>query len=251
MAWKKDLQKLKASLGAEDAAPAKPAPPPKAKPQEFRPLAEEDAVFLSAMGHRPARPKAVPLEPAPAAEAPAPPPPPPQDPGADFTAAMGDLKGLVALPERGPGAAKPRPAQPAKPEPTPRAAAPVPPPAPTPAPQPAPEPAPAPAQAQPVQINLAAGMAIEVDGALDLKGHGRGDAEERLKERILDGQALGWRSLHVVLGTSEDLRAMLLDVLRGPSGARVSRYAQAPIPMGGSQAWILYFRGLGNPGEGA
>jgi len=42
----------------------------------------------------------------------------------------------------------------------------------------------------PVQINLAAGMAIEVDGVLDLRGHARSDGEERLKERILDGYAL-------------------------------------------------------------
>ncbi|HLO67704.1 MAG TPA: hypothetical protein VK188_11835, partial [Holophaga sp.] len=103
----------------------------------------------------------------------------------------------------------------------------------------------------PVQINLAAGMAIDVDGALDLKGHGRGDAEERLKERILDGQALGWRSLHVTLGPDPELRDMLLDLLRGAAGTRVSRYAQAPIPMGGSQAWILYFRGPGSSPEGA
>jgi DNA-nicking Smr family endonuclease len=101
-----------------------------------------------------------------------------------------------------------------------------------------------------VQINLAAGMAIEVDAALDLKGHGRNDAEERLKERVLDAQALAWRSLQVILGPSEELRQMLLDLLKSPTGARIARYAQAPIPMGGSQAWILYFRTQLPPSDG-
>jgi hypothetical protein len=85
-------------------------------------------------------------------------------------------------------------------------------------------------------------MAIEVDGHLDLKGHERVDAQERLKERLLDGYALGWRTLHVHLGPSQDLRDMLLDLLASPEGRCLSRYAQAPIPMGGAQAWILYFR---------
>jgi len=118
-------------------------------------------------------------------------------------------------------------------------------------PAPAP-PAPAPSVPDPavlpqVQIHLAAGMAIVVDGSLDLKGHARSDAEERLKERILDGYALGWRTLHVVVGTSADLRQMVLDLLMSPAGRCVARYAQAPVPMGGAQAWILYFRGPGTP----
>ena len=252
MAWKKDLQKLKQSLVAEDPLPGKPAPPPKPKPTEFKPFEEEDAVFLSAMGHRPQAKAPVPAPPKdlpapPPAGAPAPPvvtPPPPPAPAAtEFASAMGDLKGLVAFQ---PPAVRRPPKLPAPVPVPPPAPAPLPPPAPEPvAAAPVPEPAPEPQTLQPVQINLAAGMAIEVDGALDLKGHGRNDAEERLKERILDGHALGWRSLHVILGTSEELRQMLQEVLKGPSGARVARFAQAPIPMGGSQAWILYFR---NPG---
>jgi DNA-nicking Smr family endonuclease len=122
-------------------------------------------------------------------------------------------------------------------------------PTPAPAPDPAgapeaalPEPVPGPAAPPQALIQLAAGMAVVVDGSLDLKGHGRGDAEERLKERLLDGFALGWRTLHVVVGTSPELRQMVLDLLASPAGRCVARYAQAPVPMGGPQAWILYFR---------
>lgn len=242
MVWKKDLEKLKKSLAAEDPAPSK-APPPKPKPTEFKPMEEEDAVFLSAMGKRPkaATPSILPGTAIAPPAAPAPPPPP----ALDFASAMGELKGMVALTPAGlpvkpaaPPAAKPP--EPPAPAPAPVKAAAVP------APE-APEPPADPQLLLPVQINLAAGMAIDVDGALDLKGHGRNDAEERLKERILDGYALGWRSLHVLLGPAEDLRSMLLDLV-GRS-QRIARYAQAPIPMGGSQAWILYFRNPGPPAE--
>lgn len=252
MAWKKDLEKIKKALEPE------PSPPPKApvrpKPAESRPLAEEDAVFLSAMGHR-SRPAA----PAPLPSAAPPPRPAPSAAGpseGEFAAAMGDLKGLVALRSKDPGTSRPAPeqgapAEPAAKAPDPRelpvpearaAQAPQAPAAPVPEARPPAVREAAPDPALPAQINLAAGMAIDVDGVLDLKGHSRSDAEERLKERILDGHALGWRSLHVVLGPSEDLRLMLLDLVKGASAPHLSRYAQAPIPMGGSQAWILYFR---------
>ncbi len=92
----------------------------------------------------------------------------------------------------------------------------------------------------PLLIQLAAGMAIEVDGALDLKGHSVSDAKERLRERIADGLAVGWRTLHVVLGPSEALKQGFLAFLASPAAASVQRYAQAPVPMGGPQAWILY-----------
>ncbi|BDU74553.1 Smr/MutS family protein [Mesoterricola silvestris] len=237
MVWKKDLEKLKKSL-AEDPAPPK-APPPKPKPTEFKPMEEEDAVFLSAMGKRP-RPAACPA--APAAPAPAAPPPPPE-PAQDFAAAMGELKGMVAMPA---SVLAPKAAPRVEPRPEPRPE--PPPPAPKPPEPPAPEPPPSePQSLLPVQINLAAGMAIDVDGTLDLKGHGRNDAQERLKERILDGHALGWRTLHVILGPAEDLRSMFLDQVGG--SARIARYAQAPIPMGGSQAWIIYFRSAGTSSE--
>jgi DNA-nicking Smr family endonuclease len=124
---------------------------------------------------------------------------------------------------------------------------PPPPPPPEPVAVAAPEPKEAPTAPPQVQIQLAAGMAIVVDGSLDLKGHARSDAEERLKERILDGYALGWRTLHVVVGSSAELRQMVLDLLMSPAGRCVARYAQAPVPMGGAQAWILYFRGPGTP----
>jgi len=244
MPWKKDLAKLKQDLGKEEGLPAKSSPPPKAKPAHpvSQSIEEEDNIFLNAMGLR-----AKPAERQPSAAA-APPSPAPLKPApapaagkVEFSAAMGDLKGMKPL--------KPAPVQekaapkvpPASPEPPPPA---VPDPAPAPVPedvQPVPEPAPqagalAPTQAE---IHLAAGMAIVVDGSLDLKGHAR------LKERLLDGYALGWRTLHVVVGPSEELRAMVLDLLKSPAGRCIARYAQAPVPMGGAQAWILYFHGPG------
>ena len=280
MVWKKDLEKLKRSLGAEELNnPPKPVPKPKPKPAEAQPMEDEDRMFLSAMGHRP-RPAATPSVPAAAAPDPAEasqpargvrplpaqasqplrlpqdtrpgegpdlaswPLPPEENPGAEFSSAMGGLKGIVALRSLEPGQLAKAPAplpRPSRPQP----AVEVPPPAAPPkeeAPVQVEPPPEEPAPAQAVQINLAAGMAIDVDAALDLKGHGRNDAEERLKERILDAQVLAWRSLHVILGPSEDLRQMLLDILKSPSGTRIARFAQAPIPMGGSQAWILYFK---------
>lgn len=256
MAWKKDLEKLKKTMDPE--APPPPKAPVRPKPAESRPLEEEDAVFLSAMGHRP-RPSGP--GPLPAATPPARASAPPAAPAeAEFAAAMGDLKGVVTLRSQEPGAARTTqqgaPGGPSAPKPAPQAVAAPAPPEPRPEagpeakaplapPPPAKEahaPSPATEPAQPVQINLAAGMAIDVDGTLDLKGHSRSDAEERLKERILDGHALGWRSLQVILGPSEELRSMLLELVKGVSAPHIARYAQAPIPMGGTQAWILYFR---------
>jgi hypothetical protein len=126
-------------------------------------------------------------------------------------------------------------------------------PAPAPAAQPAAEtPAPAvvrtaaPAKAAapalaPALIQLAAGMAIEVDGTLDLRGHSRADLLERLKERLLDAQVLGWRTLHLVLGPAPEPRETLLAFILSGEARVVTRYAQAPVPMGGQHAWILYF----------
>lgn len=84
-------------------------------------------------------------------------------------------------------------------------------------------------------------MAIEVDGLLDLRGHTLGDALERLKDRLEDGLILGWHSLQVTLGTDPILHDGLLDLLASGQIPMVGRYAQAPVPMGGSQAWLLYF----------
>ena len=250
MPWKKDLAKLKQDLKQEDPAPPKAPPPPKtAVPTPVSmSIEEEDAIFLSAMGLRP-QPRT--------GEAPAPQAPPPalvraepvQPAGTQeaFSSAMGDLRGMKPLaksplerkPEarpKAPAAALPSPATepPAKPEPKLE-----------PKPEPRPEPEPVPHlenRAGAREIHLAAGMAVEVDGVLDLRGHARSDGEERLKERILDGYALGWRTLHVTLGPDPELREMVLALLSSPAGRYVSRYAQAPIPMGGAQSWILYFR---------
>ena len=95
-------------------------------------------------------------------------------------------------------------------------------------------------QSGPVLMHLAAGMAIEVDGALDLRRHSLNDAKERLKERIRDGVALRWRTLLVTLGPHEALKQGFLAFLTTPQAQSISRYAQAPIPMGGAQAWVLY-----------
>jgi DNA-nicking Smr family endonuclease len=260
MTWKKDLAKLKQELGNEDLPAAKAAPPP--KPREGQPaprsMEEEDSVFLSAMGvrSRPARPDpgaAALREEPPATLEPAAPPP---SSSTEFSSALGDLKGVKPL---GTGRARVLPSAPKAPVAAPAALAQAPPPVPGPAavapapsdPEPpAPEapvstPGPVPAVPPQVQIHLAAGMALVVDGSLDLKGHARSDAEERLKERILDGYALGWRTLHVLVGSSPELRQVVLDLLASPAGSCVARFAQAPIPMGGTQAWILYFRSPG------
>lgn len=250
MVWKQDLAKLKQQLGEEEpkAPPPKALPKPAPKPSGPKDLDDEDAVFLAAMGHRPAPPvrRATPeaVE-APPSPAPAPPPPP-----ETFEAALGDLKGLkpligtpiLAAPPRARTLETPPPAPPPPaPEPPPPPAATAPP-APPAAPEPAAQPGPAPeAPALPVRFQLAAGMALEVDGVLDLRGHCRSDAVERLKDRLEDGSVLGWRSLQVILGPAPELHEALLELLNGGQVPMVSRYAQAPVPMGGNQAWLLYF----------
>lgn len=94
---------------------------------------------------------------------------------------------------------------------------------------------------QPTLIHLAAGMAVDVDGTLDLRGHSHVDALERLRERIQDGLFLGWRTFHVTLGSSDELRTAFLNYIQSEEASVLTRYAQAPIPMGGAQAWILYY----------
>lgn len=240
MVWKQDLAKLKQQLNLKPEA----GPPPKPKPQpqaESRPIHEEDNMFLAAMGVKTPRPaRSVPAQ-APPVEALAPDAAAPEE---DFGSAMSALKGMKALAtgplsQAAPAARSPKPGTPvptAKAEPSPAHVV--------------SEPAPVetvpdvPALAEfmgPRQIHLAAGMAVEVDGSLDLRAHSVVDGMERLKERMQDAQALGWRTLLVHLGEAEDLRDAFLDLLRGAPGRTVARYAQAPIPMGGGQAWILYF----------
>ncbi len=261
MAWKQDLAKLKQQLKPEEPVSPAPKPPPKPAPKPQGPgtLVDEDAVFLSAMGLKsaPSRPAQAGSAPAPSsAQASAQPPPPPAPPET-FEEALKDLKGLKPL-SRGP-LAKAAPTQvPAQGLAKDLAQAPPLPVAPSvgatpPAPIEAPlaevvpvEPARAPRDLPtpstlPVRFQLAAGMAIEVDGVLDLRGHTLQDAIDRLKDRLGDGLVLGWRSLQVILGPDPQLHEGLLAQLASGALPMVARYAQAPVPMGGSQAWLLYF----------
>lgn len=237
MAWKQALAKLKQDLKADPETVLPPKPKPAPKPLEpSRSIEEEDAMFLAAMGRRvPPPPRtAVP------SAAPTPPPPPPVPEELDFQSAMQDLKGMKAVGKAPiPVPAEPTPVKvavvaPAPPaEPAPVEAPPAPPVA-------APVPPPPPAPGGPRLIHLAAGMAVEVDGTLDLRAHSVADARDRLLERLQDGRFLGWRTLHVHLGPEPELRDMLQSCLQ-EAAPLLLQYAQAPIPMGGSQAWILYF----------
>ncbi len=239
MAWKQDLAKLKQQLEPEPTTAApKAVPKPVPKPTGPVRLDDEDAVFLSAMGLKAAPVRvAVPAEQPLAAE-----PVAPAEPKAPetFMDAIKDLKGLKpmakGLPERSTPPAKPV-AMPIPPPVVP----PDPPKAPLESPRPPVEPEPLAAPIQPTRFQLAAGMAIEVDGSLDLRGHSLADALERLKDRLGDGQLLGWRSLQVTLGTDPALHEGLLALLTSGQVPMVARYAQAPVPMGGTQAWLLYF----------
>ncbi|MBI4911608.1 MAG: Smr/MutS family protein [Acidobacteria bacterium] len=252
MVWKQDLAKLRQNFKEDPVLPAAPAPkPPASRRLEPAPaLEEEDALFLESMGKAPPPGSRNPLSPKEAADpTPVVPSVPPEEAGATFRQAMEGMKGLQPL-EAG------RRAPQATPAPV------LPPPLPSPplspslvsqllaaseetrpldAPPPPPE---ALKPRGPVLIQLAAGMAIEVDGFLDLRNHTLSDARERLKERLEDALHLGWRSLHVLLGPSEALRQGFLAFLTTPGARSVTRYAQAPIPMGGAHAWILY---LGSP----
>jgi hypothetical protein len=241
MAWKQDLAKLKQQLGPESPAPApKAVPKPALKPRGPSDLEDEDAVFLSAMGLKPATPR--PVQPT-VDEVAVPTPVVPEPPVPEtFQAAVKELKGLKPMRQGLPGHADapPKPptqfmkqVEPLDPLPAKLAVAP-------PAAVPAPEPEPPTVPFMPSRFQLAAGMAIEVDGALDLRGHSLMDAMERLKDRLGDGQVLGWRSLLVNLGPDLALHEGLLTFLASGQAVMVARYAQAPVPMGGTQAWLLY-----------
>jgi hypothetical protein len=218
-------------------------PKPNPKPSGPVALDDEDAVFLSAMGMKSTLPR------------PAPPLgnelpaciPVTAEPSApvSFQDAVKDLKGLKPLQKGLPDLASPpppaaNPPGPARVPPLPKATA-------TTAPSEsaaavlelAAEPAAQPPA--PLRFQLAAGMAIEVDGALDLRGHSLTDAMERLKDRLGDGLVLGWRSLQVTLGTDSTLHDGLIALLTSGQAPMIARYAQAPVPMGGTQAWLLYF----------
>lgn len=253
MVWKKDLAKLKEELkkeGPPSSPPPKPKPSP--KPTGSSDLGGEDAMFLAAMGLRPppvhVQDKIIASEALQPLEAPK---ALPAEEG--FLEVMTALKGLKRAKPSLPIISEP----PTK-LPTPIESAVVSVPLPivqsgeilkkeipslmeprvTESPK-----------REPLLIQLAAGMALEVDGVLDLRGHSRFDALERLKERVLDGQALGWRICHVLLGNSEDLADAFKTFLSSSEAAPIARYAQAPIPMGGTQAWILYYAAQGTSKE--
>ncbi len=248
MAWKQDLAKLKQQLGPE--VPAAPKAPvrPVPKPTGTGSLDDEDAMFLSAMGLKAAAkvraPKATQEPAAPEAAAPVEPPPP-----ETFQEAVKELKGLKAMPRGIQHSAKPAkaptkslPAQQPAAIPAPPSAEVAPPVSEVQAPPPPSAPLEAPAPAlMPLRFQLAAGMALEVDGTLDLRGHTLNDALHRLQDRLGDGLVLGWRSLLVNLGPDPVLHQGLLDLLASGQVPMVARFAQAPVPMGGSQAWLLYF----------
>jgi len=236
MVWKQDLAKLKQQLGeAPVPPPPKPVPKPADKPLTPADLNTEDALFLAAMGRR--QPRPAPARIPEVQAAPVEPPPPPPD---TFAEAVADLKGLKPLVRP---AVRPKPTPPSPPPlPAPVLEAPVPLAEPHTAPPPAAETAsPPPLPSRPVRFQLAAGMALEVDGLLDLRGHSRQDAIERLKDRLADGLLLGWRSVQVLLGTDPELHGSLLALLESGEAPMITRYAQAPVPMGGAQAWLLYF----------
>ena len=274
MPWKKDLAKLKQELKNEDPPPAPKASPLRRvdKPEAPADLEGEDAVFLAAMGGRrapkpSAQDKALPI-PEPSAPSPAPvadkdrPAPstarPASEPDESFAGAMAALKGMTRTVPRYAELEAKRPSSEAKAAVKSQPQVPVPAPAPILPPEPVspasvsePEPPSAPlplaeekSSKKPVQIQLAAGMAVDVDGSLDLRGHSSQDALDRLKERVLDGQALGWRTLHLFLGNDAGLVEAFDSFIKGPAAMGIARYAQAPIPMGGAQARILYFSGV-------
>jgi hypothetical protein len=237
MVWNKDLAKLKQDLKSEGGAePKAPVPKPVAKPSVPKQIEDEDALFLAAMGKR----RKLAPEPEEMLSQ-------PQDANAskpesmDFKTAMSSMKGLKPMLDPQPTAPEPpqlieTPATPLPPDVFAEATAvsAFPPSPPHPAKDPEPP------RVAPVLIQLAAGMAIDVDGLLDLRGHSPSDAIDRLKERILDGHLLGWRTIHIQLGPSEELRQAFQGFLGSPEAELIGRYAQAPIPMGGAQAWILY-----------
>ncbi|HET6330944.1 MAG TPA: hypothetical protein VFF76_09170 [Holophagaceae bacterium] len=233
MVWKQDLAKLKQAF-PDAGGPPPPPVKPKPKPVEVKDLNAEDAFFLAAMGAPSPRPPKVGTA-APMAQVPVPP-----EAEVSFDAELADLKGLKPL-ARNPVLATP--IIPAKMEAAPAPIVPV---LEPPAAQverlgelpAAVEPDPS---RGPIRIQLAAGMAVEVDAVLDLRNHSVPDALGRLRDRLEDGAHMGWRTLHVVLGEDAALHEALLALFAAGGPIKISRYAQAPVPMGGAQAWILYY----------
>ena len=272
MVWKQDLAQLKQQLKPDQEPTGPPSLPPKPVPPPLpsQSLEDADLLFLRAMG-------GVAVPPAPITSNPMKETDKDSSPTAvfpstlnnvsrvlsveessgDFSQALGDLKGLRLL-SKNPLFSAPSPsvaplpvvAIPQSPEVQAQLPTPIPiieettahPSSPDAdntdipiAPQGVPH-----IRSGPVLMHLAAGMAIEVDGTLDLRRHSLNDAKERLKDRIRDGVALRWRTLLVTLGPHEALKQGFLAFLTTPQAQSISRYAQAPVPMGGAQAWVLY-----------
>jgi hypothetical protein len=237
MVWSKDLAKLKQGLKAQsiNSSPQKPAKPPP-RPIMPKSLEEEDDLFLAAVGK--ARSASSITQAAFQGEQ-------------EFTEAMSQLKGLKPKDPASPVATSAHKEPQGNGQPDPPAnsektfAATTTPPANAMASKPLDKrentDSNAPAKKAAEKIQLAAGMVIEVDGVLDLRSHNAEDATERLKERVLDCICLGWHSLHVILGYSEVLQSVFIDFINSPNSHPVAKYAQAPVPMGGAQAWVLYF----------
>jgi hypothetical protein len=228
MVWNKDLAQLKKDLKMQEgnSPPPPPAPPAKPAPAVPETLEEEDALFLAAIGKS--------ITGAPKEQG-------VSGGGGEFEEAMSQLKGV-----------KPK-VSPVPETPAPNAQAPQ---------QPLmrnvveelaaslesvppeffkDEAVPEAKKGLPEIIQLAAGMTIEVDGQLDLRNHNDGDAAERLKEKVLDGLCLGWRSLHIILGNPGPLHQVFAQYIKSPQSYPLAKYAQAPVPMGGDKAWILYY----------
>ena len=277
MVWKQDLAQFKQQL-KPDQEPPRPPPKPALPPLSSQSLEDADLLFLRAMGGvaAPTAPTAptAPITSNPMKEIEKDISPIPgfssilnsvpkalgtEESPSDFSQALGDLKGLRPF-SKNPVFSAPSPsvaplpvaAMPQSPDIQTQVLAPMPvmtdePPAQPSIPEvvladtPIAPPTEVPySRTGPVLMHLAAGMAIEVDGTLDLRRHSVNDAKERLKERIRDGVALRWRTLLVTLGPNEALKQGFLAFLTTPQAQYANRYAQAPIPMGGTQAWVLY-----------
>ena len=269
MVWKQDLAQLKAQLKPDLEPVGPPAPPPKPTqpPTPHQSMEDADLLFLRAMGGVAVPPSGGSKPPQELAAGPSGEENlnveskklSPESSLDDFSQALADLKGLRPLPKAPVLLVTSSPTPPNNP--VMRSQAPtIPPEAAIPTPEvpktpeapsatandvgmtstTSPSPEAARPRSGPALMHLAAGMAIEVDGTLDLRRHSLNDAKERLKERVRDGVALGWRTLLVLLGPNEALKQGFLAFLTTPEALLITRYAQAPIPMGGAQAWVLY-----------
>jgi hypothetical protein len=236
MVWNKDLAQLKKDLKMQEgnSPPPPPAPPAKPAPAVPKTLEEEDALFLAAIGKSIAGKSLNGASKEQGAS----------ERGGEFEEAMSQLKGVkpkVSEPHAAPGSPAPKATefqQPLVRNAVEELAASL---------ESVPpeffkdEEGAGAKKGGPEIIQLAAGMTIEVDGQLDLRNHNDDDAAERLKEKVLDGLCLGWRSLHVILGNPGPLHQVFAQYIKSTHSCPLVKHAQAPVPMGGDKAWILYY----------